>query len=101
MRTRTDFTHLETTIEALQHTLDTADSEAPEFLGKEDNERALEYLRYLDEFLADRRDYHKKQNVKKRIAMETLKKMLSPDELKEIDRAASRAIGDLTPEDEG
>ena len=47
---------------------------------------AVNYLSWLETFLDNRRFYHKKQQVKKRIFEKIVKQQLAKDELAEIDR---------------
>lgn len=91
-RKQMDFTGLEEVIEEL-HGVYGADLSSHGSVRKETIKQALNYLEWLDDFVQNRRLYHKKQNQKKAIAMKAIKSLLSKEELDEIDRQASRAIG--------
>lgn len=97
-RTNMDFSELEQTIESLH---DYAGGDHDEIsLSPQSAEKAALYLEWLSEFLENRRLYHKKQNTKKNLAVKAMKKLLSRDELVELDREADRLIGNVHNPDE-
>ncbi len=95
MKTRMDFSRLETTLEQLQNMVGEPEQLIPERLLTD----ALYYLEYLQDSLADRTAYHKKHNAVQKLRLKEIKRLLSADELREIDRRARISIGDVTPED--
>lgn len=99
-RPRIDYTHLDATIEALHEMAGNEDAIHANEYDPKVIERAAMYLEAYAEKMADNKLYHKKQQVKRNIALKALEKMLSADEMKEIDRQADIAIGNIhTPEE--
>lgn len=98
-RSSTDFSKLEPTIEEL-HGVYGADTTSHASVEKTLIRQAITYLEWLDEMLANRKSYHKKQQVKRKLLEREVRKLLSASELAEIDRLADKAIGNLYHTDE-
>ena len=97
-RTNMDFSRLEETIERL-HFANGKHNEGPaKAVENHIVQDAILYLEWLSEMLENRKLYHKKQNKKKQLALKTLQALMSKDELREIDRQADIAIGNIHAE---
>lgn len=95
-RPKMDLSGLEAAIEQLHNLVGDPDSDG--IFGTDHMElleAVVKYLEYFSEKTENNRLYHKKQNVKKRLAEQMLKKMLSADELKSLDEQAAAEIGDI------
>lgn len=97
LKKKMDFTKLEGVIERLHEIAGSEEGITPT---EAELSTAITYLEWLAEFLEDRRMYHKKQSVKKNMAVKLLKTMLSKEELAEVDRQVAKEIGDLHSADD-
>lgn len=86
---RMDFSKLEETIEAL-HEL--AGSNVEQRVSSVAEQAAI-YLEWMSEWLEDRKIYHKKQNLKNKTVKELVLRMLSKDEIANLDRQVDIKLG--------
>lgn len=96
-RTRMDMSRLESTIDEL-HSFFGSDGSTPKELDKKVIGDAIYYLEFFFDKYENNKLYHAKQNAKKNLAMKLMKQQLSPDELRELDRQADIAIGNIHQE---
>lgn len=91
-REKMDFSELEQTIDRLHEIAGDPTDVPPSLQQRKACETAAKYLEWLSEKQENNRLYHKKQNLKKRELERAAMKMLSADELKEIERQVTRRL---------
>lgn len=60
--------------------------------GAEDDEVIMQWLQYTYDLLTARRDYHKKQQVKRKLLVKYAQENLAADELESIDKQAEDQV---------